>query len=514
MHGFVRPWLCTRCAYSLKTNIQSRPRQLLNRSYTTQKRNNDKPFRLAVIGSGPAGFYTAYRVMSRISSAAVDMYEHLPVPYGLVRFGVAPDHPEVKNCEDKFQEVAASPSFRFIGNVEIGGDYGSLPLKSLIPHYDAILFSYGASKDRTLDIPGEDLKGVFSARAFVGWYNGLPEYADLEPDLTQSEEAVVIGQGNVALDVARILLKDPESLRSSDITETAIQALKRSKVKRVRVVGRRGPLQAAFTIKEVRELMKLPSVGFYPVDKSLIPADITKLPRAQRRIMEVLTKGSTTLPSSTERSWSLDFCLSPIAFNLDVNSPDRLGSIKFEKTTLVPDPFDLSAKASKTGELTEFKSSLAFRSIGYKSEALQGFSDLGIPFNSSLGVIPNDGMGRVMHERARSDDSSNHVPGLYCAGWVKRGPTGVIASTMQDAFSTADAIVEDWNSHALFLNGQLGTSGLDSNEILAEARKRGCRPVSWNDWQKIDRAEKERGKRSGKEREKFRTIPEMLSVID
>ncbi|RFU35650.1 hypothetical protein B7463_g694, partial [Scytalidium lignicola] len=512
MHGAVRPWICTRCAHSLKTKTRSIPRQFQSRLYTTERRDDGRPFRLAVIGSGPAGFYTAYRVMSRINNAAVDMYEHLPVPYGLVRFGVAPDHPE--NCEEKFQEVAASPNFRFIGNVEIGGDYKALPLESLIPHYDAILFAYGASKDRTLGIPGEDLKGVFSARGFVGWYNGLPEYANLEPDLTQSEEVVIIGQGNVALDVARILLKEPQSLSSSDITETAIQALQKSKIKRVRVVGRRGPLQAAFTIKEIRELMKLPSVGFHPVDKSLIPDDISKLPRVPRRIMEVLTKGSLDPPSATEKSWSLDFCLSPVTFNSEISSPDKLGSIKFEKTTLTPNPFDPSAKATRTGESIDFQSSLAFRSIGYKSEALRGFSELGIPFNDNLGIIPNDGMGRAIDGELRSDDVSNLVPGVYCAGWVKRGPTGVIASTMQDAFSTADAIVEDWYSHAPFLNERYGSSGLGWYGVLAEAEENGCRRVSWDDWQKIDRAEREMGKISGKEREKFRTIEDMLSIID
>ena len=220
---------------------------------------------MAVIGSGPAGFYTAYKVMSKIENSVVDMYEHLPVPFGLVRFGVAPDHPEVKagfrfprksvleanaaqNCQDKFEEVADSPRFNFIGNISIGDHDAALPLRTLLPHYDAVLFAYGASRDRTLGIPGEDtLKGIYSARAFVGWYNGLPEYSDLAPDLTQGEEAVIIGQGNVALDVARILLQDTNILRSTDITENAIETLQKSKIKRVKVVGRRGPLQVCFS---------------------------------------------------------------------------------------------------------------------------------------------------------------------------------------------------------------------------------------------------------------------------
>ena len=210
---------------------------------------------MAVIGSGPAGFYTAYKVMSKIENSMVDMYEQLPVPFGLVRFGVAPDHPEVKNCQDKFEEVAESPRFNFVGNISIGNQAGALPLRTLLPHYDAILFAYGASKDRALGIEGEDsLKGIYSARAFVGWYNGLPEYSSLAPDLTMGEEAVVVGQGNVALDVARILLQDPEILKETDITTNAIQTLRKSQVKRVRVVGRRGPMQVSRVSKprEVR----------------------------------------------------------------------------------------------------------------------------------------------------------------------------------------------------------------------------------------------------------------------
>ncbi|KAM3084924.1 NADPH-adrenodoxin reductase [Clarireedia jacksonii] len=524
MNGLVRPWVCTRCVNSLR-----RPANPLHqlrfftksaRRYTEKVRHDGRPFRMAVIGSGPAGFYTAYKVMSKIENSIVDMYEHLPVPYGLVRFGVAPDHPEVKarrNCQDKFNEVAESPNFNFIGNISIGEHAGALPLSSLLPHYDAILFAYGASRDRTLNIPGEDdLKGIYSARAFVGWYNGLPEYADLEPDLTQGDEAVVVGQGNVALDVARILLQDPDVLRTSDITGKAIETLQKSRVRRVRVVGRRGPLQAAFTIKEVRELVKLNSVAFHPVDSSLIPEDISKLPRAPRRIMEIIKKGSSASLESAAKSWSLDFCLSPVSFNASEQSPSQLGSMSFEKTMLVPGPLDPEAKANGTGDIVNIPSSLAFRSIGYKSEALPGFPDLGIPFNNKSGVIPNDLLGRIVNDNEgwASSDSSRHIPGMYCAGWVKRGPTGVIASTMLDAFSTADTIADDWYSHKEFLNGNRGGSGLGWEGIKSEADKRGCRRVTWKDWQKIDATERRRGNSIGKVREKFTRVEDMLAVLD
>lgn len=231
---------------------------------------------MAVIGSGPAGFYTASKVISHIEGAKVDMYEQLPVPYGLVRFGVAPDHPSVKvsspgspfayystnnnsqNCQDLFEGYAEdNKGFNFIGNISIGDEPGQLPLSTIVPHYDAILFAYGASKDRTLGVPGEGLKGIHSARAFVGWYNGLPEYADLTPDLTNAEEAVIIGQGNVAMDVARILLQDLSILKPTDITEHAIQTLAKSRVKRVRIVGRRGPVQVR--LPQSRYILRMPS---------------------------------------------------------------------------------------------------------------------------------------------------------------------------------------------------------------------------------------------------------------
>ena len=209
-----------------------------------------KGLRIAIIGSGPAGFYTAHRLLHKVQDAIIDMYEQLPVPYGLVRFGVAPDHPEVKNCQDTFEEVAQSPRFNYIGNVRIGHDIELFKMK---PHYDAMLFSYGADEDRRLGIPGEDLKGVFSARAFVGWYNGLPQFQNLQPDLQSGEHAVVVGQGNVALDVARILLAPLDHLKKTDITEQAIQTLSESKIKHVRVVGRRGPLQVGASLESLRD---------------------------------------------------------------------------------------------------------------------------------------------------------------------------------------------------------------------------------------------------------------------
>ncbi|KAI1075609.1 nucleotide-binding domain-containing protein [Whalleya microplaca] len=515
MNHITRSWLCATCERKAIRGLKSTSITSRNLYSTTASRRHDRPLRMAIVGSGPAGFYTAYRVMSKTPNTRVDMFEALPVPFGLVRFGVAPDHPEVKNCQEKFEEVASSPGFTFIGNVAVGNagdhlDRCNIPLSSILRHYDAVVFAYGASKDRQLGIPGEsELKGIYSAREFVGWYNGLPEYAHLSPDLTKGDEAVIIGQGNVALDIARMLLENVDVLRKSDITEQAIETLLQSRIKRVHVVGRRGPMQAAFTIKEVRELMKLHGVGFHPIDMSLVPDEVSKLPRARRRLMEIMVKGSTTRIDDAATSWSLDFCLAPTEFL--GGSDGQVKSTVFERTSL-SSPFDPSSSVSGTGEKLEIPSSIAFRSIGYKSVALPGFSEAGILFDDRKGIIQNDGMGRVLQDSATASDAQHnksHLPGVYCAGWVKRGPTGVIASTMEDAFSTGDAIASDWNADAPFL-GRESSSGWEA--LRTEIDQSKCRVIQWEEWKRIDKAEKERGLQFGKEREKFTSTTEMLSA--
>lgn len=505
---------------------------------------------MAVVGSGPAGFYTAYRAMSLIDRAKVDMYEALPVPFGLVRFGVAPDHPEVKvwwprypvptktpalgpqfsqltttqqNCQDKFSEVASSPNFTFVGNVSVGHkpfhpDGQSVPLATLMRHYDAVLFAYGAAEDRTLKIPGEStLRRIYSAREFVGWYNGLPEFAGLDPDLSQGE-AVIIGQGNVAIDVARVLLEDVDKLRKTDMADYALQALSTSQVKRVRIAGRRGPMQAAFTIKEVRELMNLPGVSADPVDTSLIPSDLKPLPRARKRLTEVLLKGSKTPHSSASKSWALDFCMSPLEFHPDPADPAAVGRTMFGRTSLSPDAFDPSAKAVHSGEVVPVDSPLVFRSIGYKSVALPEFGALGIAFDEHSGVIRNDQYGGRVLRSPADTGRAELFPGLYCAGWVKRGPTGVIASTMEDAFATAEAIAEDWRAGKEFLghSGAADARKVDSagwEGVQSDAgRSVSNSAVNWEGWLAIDKAERDRGQLKGKERDKFTATGDMLSV--
>lgn len=391
----------------------------------------------------------------------------------------------------------------------------SVQLSSLLRHYDAIVFAYGASKDRTLGIPGESLKGIYSAREFVGWYNGLPEFANLNPDLSH-EQAVIIGQGNVALDVTRILLEDIDKLRKTDIADYALEALSRSRVKDIRVVGRRGPMQAAFTIKELRELMQLPDTSFRNVEKKLFPPSLAGLERPRRRLMEVLAKGSKTHLESATKTWSLNFCLSPSSFQPDAQDTSSVGRTTFQETCL-SDIHDPQASVIDKGDTSDFRSPLVFRSIGYKSEPLPEFETLGIPFDPRKGVIGScDHQGRVAS--AVNEEGRRHFSGLYCAGWVKRGPTGVIASTMTDAFSTADAIAEDWKAGKKFLKARNAverrgeeSAGWEGVKSEGGSELAQC-VVDWDGWLAIDKAEKEMGVVEGKTRGKITTIEKMLPL--
>ncbi|PSK37344.1 hypothetical protein B9Z65_2086 [Elsinoe australis] len=463
------------------------------------------------------------------------MYEMLPTPYGLVRFGVAPDHPEVKNCIDTFTEVAEHPSFTYVGNVSIGNSPSSLPLSALTANYDALLFAYGASKDKQLGIPGEDLDGFHSARTFVGWYNGLPEYAGLMPDLERTDKAVIIGQGNVAMDVARILLSPLSRLRETDITEEAIEVLSRSRVKDVRIVGRRGPLQAAYTTKELRELINMEKVGFRRFDPNILPGKFsnTKLiPRGPlKRQIDLLCKGSSIAAGDAGKQWSLDYLLGPTSFEGDQSNDGRLTRVHFQQNEYLPgkeshdiEGLDLQDASNKLramkvrpkegSEIVSFDAGLAFRSVGYKSEPIEGLSDVGVPFDDKLGIIPNDIYGRVISPiKGPGELTAGHVAGMYAAGWVKRGPTGVIASTMDDAFISADVVRQDWYDGAQFLQEE-GSQSRGWDAVKEEAAKRNVRAVSWQDWLVIDKEEKRRGREKGKEREKCKSVDEMLKILD
>ena len=350
----------------------------------------------------------------------------------------------------------------------------------------------------------------------MGWYNGLPEYADLEPELDKGETAIVIGQGNVALDVARTLLSGADRLRKTDITEKALDALSRSRIKRVHVVGRRGPMQASFTIKEVRELRDLPDIKLLPVDMSVLPPETLQLPRAPKRLMQLLhSLNSTTHEKILSKSCSLDFLLSPTSFEASHEDPEYLSSVNFVKNELVGlEPFTPSAKIVPRGsEAFQLPASLAFRSIGYKSESLADMNALGIEFDHQRGIIPNDPQGRIITSPIQSRVLESQGTRLYCSGWVKQGPTGVIAGTMEDAFVTAEAIVSDWHNYES-QKPELQKFRCGWDVLKASIVEIGVRTVSWEDWERIDAAEKEMGRKKGKEREKFSSVQEMLKVLD
>ncbi|XP_047465809.1 NADPH:adrenodoxin oxidoreductase, mitochondrial [Mugil cephalus] len=453
------------------------------------------PPKVCVVGSGPAGFYTAQQLVKARQDVEVDIYERLPVPFGLVRFGVAPDHPEVKNVINTFTQTAKHLRCHFYGNVNVGRD---VSIEELQGAYHAVILSYGADGNRSMGIPGEDLAGVYSAKDFVGWYNGLPSCQELSPDLS-CETAVILGQGNVALDVARILLSPIDILKKTDITQPALEALAKSHVRRVLIVGRRGPMQIACTIKELREMVNLPGTRpeMRAADFEGVTEAVKDLPRPRKRLTELMLKTALETPGEKERerrneatrTWGFRFFRSPSEVLADPNR-GRVAGIRLAVNKL--EGSGEGAKALLTGEVEDVPCGLVISSIGYKSLPI----DPTLPFDSHKAIIPSIN-GRVQQ-----------ASGLYCSGWLKTGPTGVIATTMNNSFDTARSLVEDMESGMLDLS--VAKHGSQSVNYLLE--KRGVKPVTFADWEKIDNVEMRRGEASGKPREKLLTVEEMLQV--
>lgn len=451
--------------------------------------------KVCIVGSGPAGFYTAQHLIKAHQEVEVDIYECLPVPFGLVRFGVAPDHPEVKNVINTFTQTAKTSRCNFFGNVTIGKD---ISVEELRRAYHAVVLSYGAEGNRTMGVPGEHLAGVYAAKDFVGWYNGLPNCRELSPDLS-CETAVILGQGNVALDVARILLSPIDILKKTDITDPALKALACSRVSRVLIVGRRGPVQVACTIKELREMVNLP--GCKPEMVAAEFEDVTEalkdLPRPRKRLTELMLKTALETPGEKElerrskasRSWGFRFYRSPVEVLAD-SEGKRTAGIRLAVNRL--EGSGERACAVLTREEEVVACGLVISSIGYKSLPI----DPSVPFDSPKAIVPNN-MGRVQQ-----------APGLYCSGWLKTGPTGVIATTMNNSFDTARSLVEDINSGIL----DVSSAKPGSQSISSLLEKRGVKPVTFSDWEKIDQVETRRGESSGKPREKILSVEEMLRV--
>jgi ferredoxin--NADP+ reductase len=437
----------------------------------------ERPVRVAVVGSGPAGFYAAAALLAcEEPRVEVDLIERLPTPWGLVRLGVAPDHPNIKAVSRAFERTAAQPGFRFFGNVEVGRD---VTYAELAERYDAVLYAVGAQTDRQLGIPGEDLPGSWPATAFVAWYNGHPDFQDLEFDLS-GERAVVIGNGNVALDVARMLALTPEELAPTDTTDEAIAAINGSGIREILVVGRRGPVQAAWTPVEVGELGELAGADVLvdPDDLELDAASAAELeaaPPTVRRSVEHLREYAARPPTGKPRAIRLRFLSSPVAI---------VGSGHVEAIELVRNEL-VDGRAVATAERETVPCGIVFRSVGY-----QGVELPGVPFDPATGTIPNEG-GRV-------------APGLYVAGWIKRGPSGVIGTNKKDATETVELLLADARAGALH-----APSGGDLAALLAE---RGVEHVLYAGWQAIDAVERSAGEPHGRPRVKLCTWDELLEA--
>jgi ferredoxin--NADP+ reductase len=428
------------------------------------------PLRVAVVGSGPAGFYAAGALLAADVAVEVDMIERLPTPWGLVRLGVAPDHPKIKSVSRAFEKIAAQEGFRFLGNVEIGRD---LQHAELLELYDAVVYAVGAQTDRRMNIDGEDLPGSWAATEFVAWYNGHPDYQHLQFDLSH-RRAVVIGNGNVAVDVARMLSLTAEELAPTDTTDAAIAAIVGSGIEEIVMVGRRGPAQAAFTTPELIELGELAGADVI-VDAAELEGAEPKDTNSERNL-EVLREYAERAPEGKPRRVVLRFFRSPVRI---------LGDGKVEAIELVRNTLDENERAVATQETETLECGIVFRSVGYRGVALPG-----LPFDDSRGTLPNEG-GRVAER-------------TYAAGWIKRGPSGVIGTNKKDATETVELLLADLRDA-----DRVGRSADDVDALLVE---RGARPVIYSGWTAIDERERTAGEPHGRPRVKLCTWDELLEA--
>ncbi|HEU5490839.1 MAG TPA: FAD-dependent oxidoreductase [Gaiellaceae bacterium] len=447
------------------------------------------PLRVAVVGSGPAAFYAAGALLSSEDPPVeVDMIERLPTPWGLVRLGVAPDHPQLKTVSRAFEKIAVRPGFRFLGNVEVGRDVTHPELAAL---YDAVVYAVGSQADRRLGIPGEDLPGSWAATELVAWYNGHPDYQHLDFDLSH-ERVVVVGNGNVALDVARMLALTDDELAPTDTTDAAISAIVSSGIREIVVLGRRGPVQAAWTSTELGELGELAGADIVvdPTELELDPASAAELEAASnvvQRNVEILRDFATRKPSGKPRTVRLRFRASPVA----ILGEERVEGVELAHNRLEPDDRG-SVRAVATEEREAISCGLVFRSVGYR-----GIGIPGVPFDERSGTIPNAD-GRVL------DESGAPMPGLYCAGWIKRGPTGVIGTNKKDATETVERLLEDARESRL-----PAREGGTIDEVLAD---RDAEVVMYAGWEAIDALERSRGEPHGRPRVKLCSWDELLAA--
>jgi ferredoxin--NADP+ reductase len=455
------------------------------------------PLRVAIIGAGPSGFYVAEHLLNQQQLVVeIDLLERLPTPYGLVRGGVAPDHQKIKAVTATYDKIAAHPRLRYYGNVEFGSH---LRLDDLRELYHQIVFTTGAQTDRRMDIPGEDLHGSHPATAFVAWYNGHPDFRNEQFDLSQ-ERAAVVGVGNVAVDVARILCRTPEELATTDIADYALEALRRSRIKEVYMLGRRGPAQAAFSNPELKELGELAGA-----DLCIPPAEaeldefskqaLAKTPdRSTTRKVEMLQGYAMRPATGKSHKLILRFLVSPV--ELIGNAAGHVVAMRLVKNALYATEAG-TLRPTATGEYEDLPVGLVFRSVGYQGVPLPE-----VPFDQRWGVILNQ-KGRVL-----DPDTSQPLPGLYTAGWIKRGPTGVIGTNKPDALETVKCMIEDVEHDTV-----LRPAYPDPAAAEKRIREQQPRCVSYADWLRLNALEVARGKAVGQPRVKFTRVEDMLAAL-
>jgi ferredoxin--NADP+ reductase len=455
----------------------------------------ERPLRVAVIGAGPAGFYVAEHLLRRPDLVVeVDLYDRLPTPYGLVRAGVAPDHQKIKAVTGAFDKTAAHERFRFFGGVELGKH---LDVSDLRMHYDQLVYTTGAQTDRRMGIPGEDLPGSHPATEFVAWYNGHPDYRDLQFDLSQ-ERVAVVGVGNVAVDVARVLCRTPEELARTDIADHALEALRRSRVREVYLLGRRGAAQAAFTNPELKELGELQATDLVvvPEEVELDPLSRQSLEqtndRPSMKKVEILKSYAGRAPAGRPRRLTLRFLVSPVA----VRGDGAVSGIRLVKNRLTASATG-TIQAQPTDQFEELPVGLVFRSVGYRGVPLPG-----VPFDDKWGVILNE-KGRVL-----DPGSKQPLPGEYTAGWIKRGPSGVIGTNKPDAAETVTLMLEDLAAGQLLEPSEPGAAAAERL-----VRQRQPQYLSYPDWLRLNELEIAQGQAAGRPRVKLTRVDEMLAAL-
>lgn len=456
-----------------------------------------QPLRVAIIGSGPAAFYASEVLLKHPTVVAeVDMFERLPAPHGLVRHGVAPDHAKIKTVTRAYDAIAKHERFRFFGNVEYGRH---ITLADLSRHYHQVLFATGAQTDRHMGIPGEELAGSHGATEFVAWYNGHPDYRDHQFDLS-TKRAAVVGVGNVAIDVARILVRTPEELEKTDMAAHALEAFRHSRIEEVYLLGRRGPAQAAFTNPEVKEIGDLSDADIIvrPDEVQLDPVSQAQVDAADDRTVlkkiEVLQGYALRKPQGKHRRLHVRFLVSPIELLGD--SAGRVVGMRLMRNRLV-DAGNGSVTAEPTGVVEELEVGLVFRSVGYKGVPLPD-----VPFDERRGVIPND-HGRVIHP-----ESNAPVPAVYVAGWIKRGPSGVIGTNKPDSTDSVASMLAD-------VEKGVHWRPVEADARAAEALVFARQPLAltYDDWQRLDALECSNGQACGRPRLKFASVEEMLTAL-